>query len=80
MYFHYNYFITIRYNLYLLEAFNKYIILPYCKLFYGIFYKLTSRLLHTPIAWWQYDCQWGMSRGLQLAGIALLWFVGVNID
>ena len=29
---------------------------------------------------WQYDCPWGMEHCLQLAGITLLWLVGLNID
>ena len=31
------------------------------------------------LAWWQYGCQWGVRHGLQLAGITLLWLVGVNM-
>ena len=28
---------------------------------------------YTVLAWWQYDCQWGMRHGLQLARITFLW-------
>ena len=35
---------------------------------------------YTVLAWWQKDCQCSMRHGLQLAGIILLWLVGLNID
>ena len=35
---------------------------------------------YTVLTWWQKDCQWGMRHGLQLAGITILWLVGLNID
>ena len=34
----------------------------------------------TVLTWWQWECQWGIRHGLQLAGITLLWLVGLNID
>ena len=34
---------------------------------------------YTVVALWQQHCQWGMRHGLQLAGITLLWLVGLNI-
>ena len=38
-----------------------------------------TRLLHSSSVV-AIDCQWGMRHGLQVAGITLLWLVGLNID
>ena len=39
----------------------------------------TCKVLYTVLAWWQYNCQWCRTHGLQLAGITLSWLVGLNI-
>ena len=35
---------------------------------------------YTVLAWWQQDCHRCVRHGLQLAGITLLWLVGLKID
>ena len=44
-------------------------------------YKHSHRYVdyYTVLAWWHWDCQWGINNGLQLSGITFFKLTGLNI-